>query len=207
MNKGEKVKNELKYGGKKMLEYRYYENFINYLNVDSILKIYKKSTIDIASNNIIVDSGSILRRNLNSKWVESTQKDTSAMGIEKWLMELGCKYNKQNKIRNRSISGYSEDEIMYDDMYRYICEKFNSIIKDYETLSVKKTKGEYLCFEEAVISGKGDLQYTLSHFLSCNFTIIRKKDNSKKKININVKSDTFEKQLENDIRMKLSIIV
>ena len=83
-----------------MLEYIYYENFVRYLNANSVLKIYRNSIIDIATNSITVDSGSILRRSLNDKWVEITQKDTSAMGIEKWLMELGCKYDNKNRGKN-----------------------------------------------------------------------------------------------------------
>ena len=139
-----------------MLEYIYYENFVSYLNANSVLKVYQNSIIDIATNDITVDSGSILRRSLNNKWIEITQKDTSAMGIEKWLMELGCKYNNKNKIRNRSISDFSQDEIMYDEMYDYVCKKFRSILKDYEGLKIKDSKGEYQCFEEAIISGSGD---------------------------------------------------
>ena len=190
-----------------MLEYIYYENFVSYLNANSVLKVYQNSIIDIATNDITVDSGSILRRSLNNKWIEITQKDTSAMGIEKWLMELGCKYNNKNKIRNRSISDFSQDEIMYDEMYDYVCKKFRSILKDYEGLKIKDSKGEYQCFEEAIISGSGDLEYKLNRYLSCTFNIVSRIHNYKKVINISITDDMEEKQLEEEIGIALSEFV
>ena len=58
-----------------MLEYIYYENFVSYLNANSVLKIYRNSIIDIATNSITVDSGSILRRKSgNDKWVRNNPK-------------------------------------------------------------------------------------------------------------------------------------
>lgn len=190
-----------------MLEYIYYENFVRYLNANSVLKIYRNSIIDIATNSITVDSGSILRRSLNDKWVEITQKDTSAMGIEKWLMELGCKYNNKNKIRNRSISDFSQDEVMYDEMYDYVCKKVISILKSYEGLEIKDSKGEYQSFEEAIISGSGDLEYKLNHYLSCTFNIVSSIYNYGKVINLSITDDTEEKQLEEEIVIALSEFV
>ena len=80
-------------------------------------------------------------------------------------------------------------------------------MKSYEGLEIKDSKGEYQSFEEAIVSGSGDLEYKLNHYLSCTFKIVSSIYNYGKVINLSITDDTEEKQLEEEIVIALSEFV
>lgn len=193
-----------------MLDYKDYENFINYLEKSEIITLYKASIINITAKSSRIlssESGAKLIKNLDGQLCELYNGNISDMGIEKWLIDSGCKYNKNNSIENRFITEFTDGEIMYDEMFQYVCDKFTKVCSDYKDFYINKMEGKYQSYEELIISGNGEVEYRLNRYLVCKFVLKSNVYKRKNTIILNVTKDTDEDILDKEIRSELEKMV